>query len=122
MTQLVFIASPFSSLGSPNGRSINLIYAKACLLDSLAKGECPLLPHLTFPELFDDDIDEERTLGIRLGCYWLAKAHQLLVYTDLGISAGMKEEIECASRCGVPITFRSIPHWRQENQSSEKTV
>ena len=42
----------------------NILYARACMKDCLNKGEAPFLSHLLYTQVLDDDVKEERALGI----------------------------------------------------------
>lgn len=70
----------------------NLAYARAALRDSLLRGEAPIASHLLYTQVgvLDDDIPEERQLGIRAGLDWSVKADKIVFYLDHGWSPGMK--------------------------------
>lgn len=88
----------------------NIEYARECVKDSLMRGEAPIASHLLYTQtgILDDTIPEERTLGITAGLSWLKRADASVVYTDLGISAGMKLGIAKANSHGLEVIFRSI--------------
>lgn len=88
----------------------NIDYAKKCVLDCLKRGEAPYASHLFFTQegILDDDNPHERKLGIEAGLTWGSKADKTVVYTDLGISKGMKYGIERAKAEGREIEYRSI--------------
>lgn len=88
----------------------NVAYARACLHDSLMRGEAPIASHLLYtqPGVLNDAIPEERLMGIDAGLAWRFVADKTVVCTDLGISDGMRYGIEAARRSGVPIEYRSI--------------
>jgi len=88
----------------------NVEYARACLRDCLLRGEAPIASHLLYtqPGVLDDDNPEERKLGIDAGLEWGVHAEASVVYTDLGISTGMKYGIERASLEGRPVEYRAI--------------
>jgi hypothetical protein len=86
----------------------NVAYAQRCLLDCLRRGEAPIASHLLFPGPLNDAEPEERRLGIAAGHAWLPVAEALVVYTDRGISLGMKAAIDTAFAIGRPIEYRSI--------------
>lgn len=44
----VFVASPYAGDVARNER-----YARACMVDSLARGEAPFVPHLLYTQLLD---------------------------------------------------------------------
>lgn len=70
----------------------NVRYAKACVRDCLKRGEAPYASHLFFTQdgLLDDTVPEERKLGMEAGKVWEVAAELTVVYTDLGMSGGMK--------------------------------
>jgi len=89
----------------------NVAYARACLLDSLKLGEAPIASHLLYTQVLDDNKLDERVLGICAGFAWNAKADLVAVYTDLGISSGMKLGIELAEGRGIPVIHREVEGW-----------
>lgn len=114
--KLVIIESPFAGK-TPQELEENLTYARACIKDSLLRGEAPIASHLLYtqPGILDDDKPEERELGIESGLAWLEVADLSAVYTDRGISTGMRHGINSADKRGVTVEIRSIlalPHSR----------
>ena len=101
----VVIESPYAG----NVR-LNEAYARACMRDSLARGEAPYASHLLYtqPGVLDDTIPEERAWGIAAGFAWRAAAQRTVVYTDLGISGGMHAGIADAERRGCPVEYRDL--------------
>lgn len=86
----------------------NVAYARRCMADSLARGEAPFASHLLYTQALDDSVPEERRQGIAAGFAWHNAAEKVAVYTDRGISNGMKKGIEAASHRGLQIEFRSL--------------
>ena len=88
----------------------NIIYARACVRDSLLRGEAPIASHLLYTQegVLDDSIPEERQHGIDAGLAWKSVAHGSVVYTDRGITKGMEYGIEQAVKQGIPVEFRSL--------------
>jgi len=88
----------------------NIKYARACLRHSLLKGEAPFASHLLYTQdgVLDDDIPEERRVGIEAGLVCGRDADTTVVYTDLGISDGMKQGIERAEKEGRPVVYRQL--------------
>jgi hypothetical protein len=88
----------------------NLKYARACLADCLKRGEAPLASHLLYtqPGILDDSKPEERTLGINAGFAWNVLADAIVVYTDLGISNGMRAGIALAEKNLIPVEYRQL--------------
>lgn len=88
----------------------NIAYARACVRDCVLRGDAPIASHLLFtqPGILDDDKPEERQLGIDAGLIWGSVAEATVVYTDKGISRGMRYGIERAERDGRPVEYRTL--------------
>jgi hypothetical protein len=88
----------------------NLHYARACMRDCLLRGEAPFASHLLYTQTgtLDDGIEEERNLGIAAGFAWGELAQKVVVYTDKGISPGMKLGIQNAEQKGLTIEYRTM--------------
>ena len=108
MTKLVIIESPFFVKGNEQATNDNILYARACMLDSLRKGESPFLSHLSYTQVMDDNNTEDRALGINAGLEWGKVAEASIVYIDRGISPGMLIGIENAKAKGRKIYFRNL--------------
>lgn len=108
----VILESPYGS-DDPNVVQTNVLYARACVRDSVLRGESPLASHLLFTQegILDDTVAEERSLGIKAGLAWGAEADATVVYTDRGISRGMKHGMARAEREGRPIEYRTLEGW-----------
>lgn len=108
----VAIESPYAG-----GIEANLEYARACMADSLARGESPIASHLLYtqPGILRDDIESERARGIEAGFVWAAQADTSAIYCDLGISGGMRQGIENARKQGRRIVRR----WLSEPEKDE---
>ena len=107
--RLVAIESPFSG-----NTERNLRYARAAMADCLSRGEAPLASHALYtqPGVLCDAVPSERALGIAAGLAWAGRADATVVYTDMGISDGMRLGIADAERIGRPVEYRSIEVWR----------
>lgn len=102
---LVIIESPYAG-----DVEANVIYARRALVDALSRGESPIASHLllTQPGVLDDTDPRQRAVGIAAGLSWYRVADRCVVYTDRGISTGMKMGIERAEANGVPVAYRRI--------------
>lgn len=111
MPRLVIIESPFAG-----DTKKNIKYAKACLRDCFTKGEYPLSSHLLYTQdgILDDGKESERKLGIEAGLAWGKVADATIVYTDLGVSKGMKQGIEQAKKDGRKIEYRKLKKFDKE--------
>ena len=108
MKKLVIIESPYFVKGDYVATHDNIRYAQSCMRDSLERGESPFLSHLLYTQILDDNIPEERTMGIEAGLEWGKVAEVSIVYIDRGISPGMIKGIESARDKGRKIIFRNL--------------
>lgn len=99
--KLVILESPYAGEVERN-----VEYARACLVDSLRRGEAPLASHLLYTQVLDDLVPEERALGIEAGLAWGRLAIATVVYADRGISSGMGRGIDRAKAEGRPVEMR----------------
>lgn len=86
----------------------NVAYARLCLADSLARGEAPFASHLLYPQCLDDATPSERQQGMMAGFEWGKCAELCVVYTDRGITPGMKAGIQNAFDAGLAIERRTL--------------
>jgi hypothetical protein len=103
----VVLESPYSGDVETNVR-----YARACLRDSLGRGEAPLASHLLYTQVLDDQLKPDRIYGIGAGHAWIAQAQALVVYEDRGISNGMYQAINLAEALAKPIEYRRLGEWQ----------
>lgn len=91
----------------------NVAYARAAMADCLRRGEAPYASHLLYtqPGVLRDEIPAERVAGIAAGFAWRRVARKTVVYTDLGISGGMRAGIQDAEDVGRPVEYRTIEAW-----------
>lgn len=110
----VILESPFAG-----DIEANIEYARACVRDSVLRGEAPIASHLLFtqPGILDDGIPEERQLGIDAGLAWRIVSDATVVYTDRGISRGMKYGIDAAINSGKPVEYRQLGESGQRIQN-----
>lgn len=103
--RLVILESPYAG-----DVERNIKYARACLRDSLVRGDAPLASHLLYtqPGVLNDSIPAEREWGIAAGLAWGAAAAATVVYTDLGITEGMAYGIDQARADGRVIEYRQL--------------
>lgn len=88
----------------------NIEYARKCMRDCFMRGEFPFASHLLYPQegILDDYNPEERQLGIIAGLSWGKFASKTVIYTDLGITEGMKQGIKNAEEDGREIEMRKL--------------
>lgn len=105
---LVIIESPYAG-----EVDTNIKFARACMRDSLGRGESPIAIHLLYTQegILDDDIPEERNWGIEAGLAWGKHASKTVVYTNLGITGGMEFGIQRAIEEGREVEYRELDSW-----------
>jgi hypothetical protein len=102
------ILSPFRGDQERNRR-----YALYCLRNSVLSGEAGFAGHLVYPLILDDNLAEERQLGMSCGQAWMEAAELVAVYIDLGISSGMEADIDFAIKHKIQVVYRTLPAWRE---------
>lgn len=90
----------------------NQMYARFCMNDAVVRHkEAPYASHLLFTQEFilDDDVPEERMLGIDAGLEWGKAADFTAVYVDLGLSSGIAYGVRNARLTNRVVDFRQLP-------------
>jgi hypothetical protein len=105
----VIIESPYAA-PTPEELAVHVDYARACLRDSLLRGESPIASHLLYtqPGVLRDEVAEERLRGINAGLAWREVAEAWVFYIDLGWSRGMAAARVVAENEGRPIVLRIL--------------
>lgn len=105
----VFLETPYQG-ETVNDILRNVAYARACMSDSLSRGEAPFASHLLYTQdgVLDDKQADERELGIAAGLSWAECADATIVYEDQGISDGMRLGIQHAKEAGREIVYRTL--------------
>lgn len=106
LMRLVILESPYAG-----DRLTNIDYARRAMLDSLSRGEAPMVSHLLYTQCLNDADPVSRAIGINAGLAWGKVAEATVVYNDMGISHGMSLGISIARLEGRPVEFRSIGMW-----------
>lgn len=99
-------------LESPYAGNIgrNISYARACVRDSLARGEAPIASHLLYTQegILRDERPKERKWGIDAGLAWKEVADLHVFYVDYGCSEGMKYAKKYATDNNIPTEIRRL--------------
>jgi hypothetical protein len=103
--KLVIVESPYAG-----DVTANVAYARQCMHHCLSRNEAPYASHLLYTQegVLDDDVVDQRLLGIEAGLAWGAVADLTAVYLDLGVSRGMIYGIERALKQGRPVELRVL--------------
>jgi hypothetical protein len=90
----------------------NIVYLRACLHDSLMRGEAPFASHGLYTQsgVLDDKNAEERRRGMEAGWAWTQVCDAVIVYEDMGHSVGMTAGIQRALDLGKPVEYRRLGH------------
>jgi len=109
----IFVASPLRADGAHGLYAImqtmsHLDYMRDCVARVLDDGNAPFAPHGFYTYWLNDDVPADREAGIRAGSAWLLAAHEVHVFTDMGISEGMRAEIALAESEGIPVVMRTL--------------
>lgn len=110
----VILESPYSG-----DTERHVQYARACVRDCALRNESALASHLLWTQdgILNDNIPQERGLGIALGLTWGEVADATVVYTDFGITEGMMIGIKNADLAGRKVEFRSL-HGKEDTTAS----
>jgi hypothetical protein len=105
----VIVESPYAA-DTQEGIERHLRYLRACLHDCIKRDEAPFASHAIYtqPGVLDDRNPDECSLGIESGFLWRSVAQYTVVYTDLGITRGMRYGIQDAARLGHKIEYRKL--------------
>ncbi len=117
--RIVVIESPFAG-DVPR----NLRYLRACLRDSLLRDEAPYASHALYtqPGVLDDGDPDDRKRGMEAGFRFKKFADATIVYTDLGISAGMQAGIDASIAQGFTYEYRDLGEdWETHAETVEGT-
>ena len=81
-----------------------------CVKDSLLRGEAPIASHLLYtqPGILNDNVKQERQLGIDAGLAWKEVADKHVFYIDFGYSAGMTYAKKCAINNNIEVKERKL--------------
>lgn len=111
----VIIESPY---GSDDDQIVerNIRFLRACMHDAIVNhNEAPYASHglYTQPGVMNDRDEKERDLSIQAGLLWRDVAELAVVYTNLGITKGMRFGIQHAEERDNPIVYRRLDSWAE---------
>lgn len=101
---LTIIESPYAG-----DVEANVTYARAAMLDSLKRGEYPVASHLLYTQMLNDNVPEERALGIQAGLEWRKVCDKAVFYVDRGWSSGMLFARALYDADEIPYEIRNLP-------------
>ena len=96
---MIYVCSPYRG-----DVAENIAFAKRCCLEVIRAGEVPFAPHIYFTQFLNDNIPQERELGITCGLEVLSLCNEIWFFGDK-ITDGMLAEIDYAKQHGIDIVY-----------------
>lgn len=106
--KLVILETPFAG-----DTERNIRFARACMRDSLLRGEAPFAGHLLYTQegILDDKLPDERARGIEAHLAWGRLAVTTVVYMNFGVSVGMSQGIRRAFKERRRVEYRILENF-----------
>jgi len=102
--KVIFICHPWRGNSESHIENNNPeLTIRICKHIAINSEDIPLSTGLYFNQFLNDDIDDERQLGIKLGQELMEKCDVVYSYEMNGISEGMKRDLEFAKKMGKPV-------------------
>ena len=101
----IYICSPYRANTKKEVRQ-NINNAVQYCKDVIADGHEPVCPHIYFTQFLDDNIQEQRAMGLAFGIQHLKKCSEIWVYCEP--SDGMRAEIQEAYKSGIEIIYKGV--------------
>lgn len=98
-----FVISPYAG-----DVTRNVAYAQRALHYCFAAGYAPFAGHLVYPQVLNDDDPKDREFGMTSAYAFLAVCDVAFSFMDLGVSRGMRADLEAARRLKIRIEYLSI--------------
>lgn len=96
----IYVCSPYSSDPEYNVK----LACAICRKIVMDYGMNPIAPHIYYTQFLNDEIEHERSVGMKMAIYLLGKADQMWVFGPP--SEGMKSEIQYTTRhLDIPIVY-----------------
>ena len=102
--RLVYLSTPYRA-DSKEIFEEQLKYTKQIAKKLLLGGFDVIVPHLTYTQFLNDEVEAEREQGIRAALRLISYCDAIFVSTKKEISQGMRAEIEEAQQIGTPIYY-----------------
>ena len=101
----VYLISPYSG-----DTARNVAYALKAMHHCLAAGYSPYPSHILFAAsgCLDDNDPKDRDFGFQAGYAFLSTCHAAWSFMDLGVSRGIRADLDAAARLEIPIEYLSI--------------
>ncbi len=94
--KLCYICSPYRG-----NTERNVAYAKELTRIALDNGYAPIAPHLYLTQVLNEEVPEQREIGMGAGMEILHQCRYIIIGSRFGISEGMSGEIDAAIDAGL---------------------
>ena len=116
----IYVCSPLKAYNNNTSHSNIEKAKKYCRFVAMETGNTPIAPHIFFTNFLEDDIQDERELGIKMGLGLLRTCSEVWVFGDY-ISDGMAKEIELAFKRKMTVKFYTEDCKRRNENETKKT-
>ena len=99
--RLIYVCSPYRG-ESEEEVSRNVEYAMGCSEFVITQAYVPLAPHLLYTRFLNDDVADDRLIGMICADTLLRRCDEIWVFGEYGVSEGMREEFDQARRLCMP--------------------
>ena len=99
--KLIYICSPYAGEVESNVEK-----AKEYCKYVIKEGNAPLAVHLLYPQILNDDNQQEREMGLMFGLKLLSVCDEIWIFGGR-ISEGMRTEIQAAKKMKIPRRYVS---------------
>jgi len=110
--EVAYVISPYRGIDGDYGKNEQYTLKAAGYL--ISQGFIPVVPHLYLPRILDDNDEKQRERALQCGLKLLEKCDFAIVFSDLGISEGMRKELEHCKKLKKPFVIYKFQK-RKEN-------
>ena len=103
--KISYICSPYRAK-TRRQKKLHIKYAREIMYEIIyCKYTLPIVPHLLYPQVLDDNNANQRIMGLNLCKYLIERADVIYVCCKFGISKGMAGEIKYAKSLNKEIIY-----------------
>ena len=99
--RLVYVCSPYRA-DSKEEIERNVNYAIGCSEFTISQARVPLAPHLLYTRFLNDEVADDRIIGMICAGTLLRRCDEIWVFGEYGVSEGMREEFRESRRLSMP--------------------
>ena len=109
----VYVCSQYGTRGN---KETNLEFAKLFCMAVIEEGKIPICPHVFYAGVLNDEVEQQRAAGLKIGLELLEDCQELRIYSR--VSEGMKAEILRAEELGIPVTIGNMGYIYTEDAAA----